>query len=284
MNRQTQHDLLEDEGAGYLISVSDLMAGLLFIFIITLMAYVLNFQRATQQTEQQQRVLEEESRRTSEERDRLRTERDRLAAIIDDLTNSRRLRAEMLERIRQELEAQGLRVEVDSEHGILHLTEEVLQFESGRAELPADQRARLAKVSDVLARVLPCYVASPPPGPQCDPHYAGKLESVFVEGHTDNVPYGRGRFRDNWDLSAQRAMYIYRTMVQEFQPSLSKLRNSEGFPIFGVAGYGEGRPRPGHYHETPVSDPANRRIDLRFIMSPPREEIAPLKELKEKGL
>lgn len=270
MNQQTQHELLEDEGAGYLISVSDLMAGLLFVFIITLMVYVLNFHRITQQAKQEQQLMEEE--------------RDRLNAIIDDLTNTRKLRADMLERIRQELEDAGLRVEVDSEHGILHLTEDTLQFESGRAVLPPDQRLRLAKVGEVLARVLPCYASSPPSDLQCDPRYAGKLESVFVEGHTDNVPYTRGRFQDNWDLSAQRAMYTYRTMVMELQPSLSELRNSEGFPIFGVSGYGEGRPRPGHRHEIPVSDPANRRIDLRFIMTPPRKNSAVIKALKGKGL
>ena len=38
----SQHDLLEDEGAGYLISISDMMAGLLFIFIITLVAFIIN--------------------------------------------------------------------------------------------------------------------------------------------------------------------------------------------------------------------------------------------------
>ncbi|MEJ5242385.1 MAG: OmpA family protein [Desulfomicrobiaceae bacterium] len=270
MKHQNHHELLEDEGTGYLISVSDLMSSLLFVFIITLMAYVLNFHRATQETQQKQHVLQEE--------------RDHLSAVIDDLTNSRRLRTEMLEHIRRELEMRGMRVEVDSEHGILHLTEETLQFETGRADLPADQLLRLAKVGEVLAEVLPCYVASPPPGPLCNPLHAGKLESVFVEGHTDNVPYGRGIFKDNWDLSAQRAMYIYRTMVKEFQPALAQLLNADGFPIFGVAGYGEGRPRPGHHHQTPVSDPANRRIDLRFIMMPPREDIAPLAALKEKGL
>ena len=270
MSRETRQDLIEDEGAGYLISVSDLMAGLLFVFIITLMAYVLNFHRVTQQA--------------ATERQRMEEERDRLATVVDDLTNSRQLRAEMLQRIKRELEALGLKIEVDVEHGILHLTEDTLQFESGRAILPPDQHARLAKVSMVLAQVLPCYTHRPPPTLACDARHAGKLESVFIEGHTDNVPYTRGRFKDNWDLSAQRAMYTYRAMVMELQPGLAALRNSDGFPIFGVAGYGEGRPRPGHRYTTPVSDPANRRIDLRFIMMPPRSDIAPVRELKEKGL
>ncbi|RME57833.1 hypothetical protein D6779_07820 [Candidatus Parcubacteria bacterium] len=270
MNLLPKKELPDEEEGGYLASVSDLMAGLVFVFIITLMVYVINFQLATQKVKQQQDVIKKE--------------RDRLANVIDDLTNTRRLRAEMLLRIQKELEAKGLRVEVDTEHGILHLTEDTLQFESGKAELPDDQKPRLEIVSKVLANVLPCYTAAPPADHKCNPRYAGKLESILIEGHTDNIPYTRGRFRDNWDLSAQRAMYTYRTMVMEMQPELSQLRNTEGFPIFGVAGYGEGRPREGHRHERPVSDPANRRIDIRFIMTPPSDNVPPARELKEKGL
>ena len=41
------NELELDEGSGYLVSVSDLMSGLVFIFIITLVAFILNFHYPT---------------------------------------------------------------------------------------------------------------------------------------------------------------------------------------------------------------------------------------------
>ena len=41
----------EDESSNYMMSVSDIMSALLFVFIITLMAFVLNFQQAHSELE-----------------------------------------------------------------------------------------------------------------------------------------------------------------------------------------------------------------------------------------
>jgi chemotaxis protein MotB len=275
MSEPHDNPLLEDEGAGYLISMSDLMAGLLFIFLITLMVFVLSFQRATESRDTEKDHLERETTQAIVERDRLRR-------VVEDLTNSRALRSAMLARIRVELESQGIHVEVDTEHGILHLTEEAINFPSSRAELAPEEAAKLGKIGAVLMRVLPCYAESPPAQLECDPGKEGKLESVFIEGHTDNMPYARGRFHDNWDLSAQRAMYTYRVMVDREQPGLAHLKNGDGLPIFSVTGYGEGRPRNAHAQPTP--DAANRRIDMRFIMTPPEADVGPVTDLRDRGL
>jgi len=280
--------LLDDEGAGYLISVSDLMAGLLFVFIITLMAFVLSYQQATAETAETEAELraatvekEVERERLERERDQLQVEQQRLQMVIDDLTNAHRMRAEMLEKVRLELAALGIRVEVDTEHGILHLTENAIHFPSGQAVLPSGEIKKLERIGEVLREILPCYSADPPARAACEPRQRGKLESIFIEGHTDNVPYSRGKFEDNWDLSAQRAVFTYRKMIIG-EERLAKLRNTDGFPIFSVSGYGEGRPRKPYQEPTP--DAANRRIDLRFIMSPPRADVAPIAELKETNL
>ncbi len=266
MKEVVEQTLSEGEEANYFISISDLMASLLFIFIITLMAFVLSFQRATA-------MHEKETAKTMQER-------DRLAKTLEYMTNTRALRADMLSLIRHRLEAQGIQVEVDTEHGILHLTEQAIHFPSGKAELPPPEKRKLAVIAAVLEDILPCYAAAPTPPQRCDERYAGRLESVFIEGHTDNVPYTRGRYRDNWDLSAQRAMYTYRTMVLAMQPTLAELRNQNGFPVFGVVGYGEGRPR--HPHPVPTPDAANRRIDLRFIMTPPRTDLTVIRQLEKR--
>ncbi len=303
MSTNDDTTLLEDDGAGYLISVSDLMAGLLFVFIITLMAFVLSFQRATEEQEKQaeqaskkrmaaeaqREILSDRSERAERELAKLRIrekeatqERDALNRRNDDLTNAQQLRSQMLAQIRLELEDRGIIVEIDDEHGILHLTEQAVQFQSGQATLPQEQVARLNVIGGVLAEILPCYVSYPTPPPSCIVRYRSKLEAVFIEGHTDNVPVGGGRFMDNWDLSAQRAMYVYRLMALRMHPALAALQNEASFPIFSVSGYGEGRPR--NRHRVPTADPVNRRIDLRFIMTPPKPDLRPVREAEERGL
>jgi chemotaxis protein MotB len=59
MAHPDDQSLIEDEGAGYLVSVSDIMAGLLFIFIITLVAFVIQFQYATDAKEIERQNLQE---------------------------------------------------------------------------------------------------------------------------------------------------------------------------------------------------------------------------------
>ncbi|NBC13318.1 MAG: hypothetical protein GVY09_08230 [Gammaproteobacteria bacterium] len=209
----------DDDGDGYLISVSDMMAGLLFVFLITLVAFVINFRIATdeQRAARQEAVDEkvqalEEKERAEAERDAAQAEKDRLESVRDDLTNARRLRSQMLEDIRKRLEARGIRVEIDHDHGVLRLSENAISFRSSQAELRPQEQRKLAQIGAVLMAVLPCYAVNG--GTDCDAHTRGKLEAVFIEGHTDNVPLQRGAFDDNWDLSAQRAMYTYRLLAE----------------------------------------------------------------------
>lgn len=238
------------EGVGYEMSIGDLMAGLLFIFIIVLMVFVFNFQEQAKKD-------------------------------LDYLNQSRMLRTAMLEDIKSRLNKEGIEVEVDTEHGIIHLTENAIQFESGRSSLDNSEQRKLAKIAGVLATVLPPF-AAPIDSISTENKHSSKLESVFIEGHTDNVPYrNAGQFRDNWDLSALRAIYVYRQFIA-YQPILAMLKNSEAFPLFSISGYGESRPR--NRHDSPYADSANRRIDLRVIMAPPRQDLPIIQSLQGQGI
>ncbi|QJR82162.1 OmpA family protein [Alteromonas pelagimontana] len=243
-----QHDLLEDEGAGYLISVADMMSGLLLVFIITLVAFILNFQDAIQK---QEKVTETQK------------------TIVRKLTNREQIRTQLLLEIKETLATQDIIVEVDTEHGVLRLTEQAVLFESSEVTLNETSKTNLEIISMVMSSILPCYSSNPPENGLCvnKSELEGTLDSVFVEGHTDNVPMNSWRYKDNWDLSAQRAISAYRHVMQS--PPLLNMENASGQPIFSVSGYGEGRPVEGHAHDVPTNDPVNRRIDIRFTMAPP---------------
>jgi chemotaxis protein MotB len=242
------HDLLDDEGAGYLISVADMMSGLLLIFIITLVAFILNFQDAVQK---QKKVTE--------------TQKE----IVRKITNAEQIRSTLLITIKTRLEQNNIIVEIDTEHGVLRLTEQAVLFESGAESLDDDNKNNLKIIGQVLSELVPCYSATPPTGDMCGEYksYKGKVDSIFIEGHTDNVPINSWRMEDNWVLSAKRAITAYRELVPN--TILADIQNISGQPVFSVSGYGEGRPVEGHIYSVPTSDPVNRRIDMRFIMTPP---------------
>ncbi|RKF22286.1 hypothetical protein DBZ36_01165 [Alginatibacterium sediminis] len=277
------HELLEDDGAGYLISVSDMMSGLLLIFIITLVAFIINFQDAIQRQEQiteEQKVLVQEME-ASIENQNLVTETQK--EVVRKLTNTEQIRNELLGKLKQELRKVRIDVEIDTQHGVLRLTEKAVLFETAADTLQEKYQNNLRMIGLVMSDIIPCYAHSPIPTTDCDDYQntKGKIDAIFVEGHTDNVPMRSSRMKDNWELSASRAIAAYRLVVPDSE--LMRLLNMSGQPIFSVSGYGEGRPVEGHNHSKPMADKVNRRIDLRFIMTPP-VLTEPQKELIAKGV
>jgi chemotaxis protein MotB len=270
----------------YLVSVSDLMVGLLFLFIIILMAFALNFRSAEDAADATlealvverddlavERDLVEAARAALvADRDRLLTERDRLAGITELLLARDAERAELLTRIKAAVAARGLEVEVDLESGILRLPESLL-FASNEAELSEAGQAAIVVLGEVLAETLPCY-AGTGNGAGCPAGSRDVLEAVLIEGHTDDRPIRGGPFADNWALSAARARNTYRALVAA-APRLDALANASGATLLGLGGYAERRPVIDR--ATEEARRVNRRIDLRFLARGP--DAAALAEL-----
>ena len=94
------------------------------------------------------------------------------------------------------------------------------------------------------------------------------------------------RFRDNWDLSAARAIEAFK-IVSASDPRIPILRNGDGKALIGVSGYAETRP----VHEglsildrmVDQEREIDRRIEVRLVMSVDKEEVqATLKDLRER--
>ena len=232
---------------GQLISLSDLMAGLLFIFILIVLVFAFELNRATRAQK----------------------------AVVNEMTNTLSVREQLLRVIDEELQKEGLRVKVNYENGVLSLPEGIL-FPSGSADLRPEGMVALEKLSKILSRVLPCYTGSPddPLPPGCtSPANRGKLEAVFLEGHTDTVRVSAGaKFHSNWDLSAARSITVFEQMMLH-SPDLDGLTNAAGQPLFSVSGYADRRPYGGDRMSnlTEEGRARNRRIDVRFIMTYPKK-------------
>ena len=102
----------------FTISISDLMSGLLAIFILVLSYFILNFSQATAQLTQ------------------------------NDVT-----RAELLRFMQKELEREGILVTVDERHGILRISEGVL-FDVGLADVKPQGQVVIQKLAGVLEVAL----------------------------------------------------------------------------------------------------------------------------------
>lgn len=244
MSRRTRKstDANVEAEESYFISLNDLLVGMLFVFIILLMIFALNYQSAEARLNQ------------------------RIDALEDELGGREDQRAQLLRRLKAELAQADVPVEIDEKNGVLHLPETVL-FASGSADLGDRGRAALTRLAGLLARELPCYGQLSGRGNDCPDGSEPMLEAVYVEGHTDNVPIATARFADNWSLSSERSIKTYRSMVQA-APSLEAIRNASGnATLFGVSAYAAQRPIVDN--ATDSGRARNRRIDVRFLISPP---------------
>ena len=317
----------------YLASVSDMMAGLLFIFMIVLMGFVYQAISAKASLDEKAKSLEVmvtdfedmagvndymklELEALHVENEEMRNQLATQALELRDFHEQRdrtldrlasenaRVRSQMLTAIWQRLDNKEL-VTIDHDSGVLRLGEDYLSFSSGSTV--TDSLDNLRGISEVLAEALVCrpekevvpekksfanrfipeagktigylkrLVGSTPSAEakivkrRCLP-YANKIEALFIEGHTDNVPLGKALMaksglKDNRELSTIRAVHTYNQMLQ-YAPDLATFKNEKGVPVISVSGYGADRPVKGHEWTSIKNDPVNRRIDIRIIMTP----------------
>lgn len=249
-----------DHEDNYFVSMTDMMVGVLFIFIIMLMVFALDFRSKTDVQVDAINVAREVAKK-------LEVLREQVSAEISVLDEAQRTRRQLLADLRDQLKAQGLNVQIDEANGVLRLTEDAVLFEPNDSRLPDRARQNVAKIAGVLDVVLPRYARcrSIDDRVSCSGATGSSVETVFIEGHTDvtGVREPGERDRRNWQLSTERAVNTYREIIAQ-APALRALRNSRREEIVSVSGYSSTRPIDPA--DTRESWAKNRRIDLRFVM------------------
>jgi len=104
-------------------------------------------------------------------------------------------------------------------------------FASGSAELRPEGRDAL----EFIAGTLPSLPDA---------------STIHVEGHTDNLPSGSGRFLTNWDLSAARAA------------TAARILSDNGVESSRMSATGYAETRPISDNATPEGRARNRRVEI----------------------
>ena len=231
----------DGSGEGFFVSLNDLLIGLLFLFILLLMAFALRYQTETNQLK---------------------------AEVETALTGRRDQRKQLLGEIRAELAKSKIDLDVEDSGETASFREEVL-FDEGSAELKPAAAIALQALAKAFAAKLPCYGTQKSSAVKCGKNASPLLEAVYIEGHTDDVRTRKGsKYDDNLALSSDRAVVAYRRLLA-YQPGLETVMNASGTAtMFGVSAYGEKRPLYPGSNATAEGRRKNRRIAFRLLLAP----------------
>lgn len=114
-----------------------------------------------------------------------------------------------------------------------------LLFPPASAELSPAGQAQLRQIARLLGEIAPRI----PPGTPW---------ILRVDGHADRNPIRGGRFADNWQLSAARALAVVQLLIEA------------GVPANRLAATAFGDQQPLEEADTPEAHARNRRIELRL--------------------
>lgn len=202
--------------------------------------------RAELQKERELKITELAKQKAGYEK-RISEMQARLANMADELSEIKKLSesqkqeldrmssqaGELEKQLEEEIKKGEIRLKRLHEKLIINIDDKI-SFDSGQSEL----KKGVLNALDKIAVILSNYPEN----------------TIMVEGHTDNVPISTRRFRDNWQLSAERALAVLNYL----------LKNTKLDPVrFAAAGYGEYRPIVSN--DTPENKALNRRVDIVVI-------------------
>lgn len=151
---------------------------------------------------------------------------------VSDLSKISDAAERLVKKLIKERKLEGKVEVIGTSRGIALRTRDNVLFDPGSAEVQARGAATLELVAELMAS------------------FEGDVE---IQGHTDDIPTGGGRFASNWELSTARAIAVLRSLADE---------HSIAEPRLHVAGYADKRPVAPM--NTAEGRAKNRRVEFLF--------------------
>ena len=151
----------------------------------------------------------------------------------NELSRMENQAADLEKQLEDEIKKGDIRLKKFHNRLVINIDDKI-SFDSGQADLKREILGSLKKIREILAQY---------------PEY-----DIVIEGHTDNIPIKTKKFKDNWQLSTERALAVLEYLLQD--KDLNPVR-------FSAAGYGEYRPLVPN--DTKENRAINRRVDIVVI-------------------
>ena len=178
-----------DEENPYWISFSDIMSGLLIIFVLAVLALILELTQT----------------------------KTEVSEAIKELAKAEQIRREILDEIARELYKKNIEVKIVDNHTVLRIPDELLSFETNRFEIPENETVKRTVLE--IGRTLYDAITLL--------NRWQYLDTIFIEGHTDERRYKGSKYKfGNWELSTLRAISLSQIMQFSYSRKRFYLNNS----------------------------------------------------------
>ncbi len=154
---------------------------------------------------------------------------------------------DMVAKFKSMIDAGKLQVEIRDGLMLVKLPDNIL-FDPGKTDLKPAGKEAIAQVAQILTGI--------------------EGRKFQVTGHTDNVPIKSGKFKSNWELSAQRAVEVVKFMSA----------NGMDAKRLSAAGYADELPVAGN--DTDEGRRQNRRIEI--VVQPNLNELPGMEDVGPK--
>jgi len=163
-----------------------------------------------------------------------RSDIEKISQLSEKLSELERAKAELEARLKKEIDAEQVKVEMLERGLVITFVAEVL-FDSGKAQLRKESFSTLDNVAHVINTTV-------------------KDLKIGIEGHTDNEPIKYSGWKSNWELSSARAMSVLHYLLDQQNVAPARL---------SATGYGEFRPVAAN--DTREGRQKNRRVEIVIL-------------------
>jgi len=231
---------INDSQNNFWISYADLMAGLLFVFILVVGVVVVKYSYMTSELQLQKESIEklvQEAAKKQNDAEKLREELEQTKESIHKLTS---VKAVVIEKLRTKL---GNKIAVNPKDGSLSIAGNIL-FDQGEYTLKSDAKMALQGVLSEYIDVM-----------MNEQEIRDNLERIIIEGHTNSD----GEYLHNLELSQKRAFEVMK-FILTLQPKLEK-----DLKVFIAASGRSDTDLIYDINDSTVEDKfASRRIEIKF--------------------
>ena len=253
-NRVIKRVANKEEEVNYWPSYSDLMAGILIVFMLLYIYIFAGYQTDKQRREIEHATAQQELKKKDQELERTKKELGETRQRVIELSSTKE---KIIDLLREEFEKENLKVEIDDDTGAIKLKDSIL-FDTGKSIKKEEGKKFLQKFIPVYVRIL-----------LGNSEVQQQLAEIIVEGHTDDV----GSYLYNLDLSQDRAFNVVKYLLgeefdYEYKEELKKYITANG-RSFSKLIYDE---------DQNVDRDKSRRVEFQFRLK--EEEI--LMEIKKR--